>query len=274
MKYHIGDLAKILGISTNTIRRYEKMGHIYSVRDEESGYRSYDDTAVFKLNNSRLLRKHCFTHEELNDMREFDLEQMISCYEQKMSELEEKIQYLTYVRHRIKDDLLLMKKAFSDVPVYRKDNMHQVFVLYKQDGKILTEPGRLAKIQEFLYQSPEVQHIGIIRKAQLEQGKLVIDLGWAIKEMHREKYGLTENEYTENYYSKPSLMGFVKIPMNRISDSTDDGQEKKELLLGRHLKYIEENLLSITGDIILIAFSQTREKDMDCVELLVSVPIG
>ena len=36
MRYKISDLAKLLGVSTNTVRRYEDMGYISAVRDENS----------------------------------------------------------------------------------------------------------------------------------------------------------------------------------------------------------------------------------------------
>lgn len=39
MRYKISDLAKLLDVSTNTVRRYEDMGYISAVRDENSGYR-------------------------------------------------------------------------------------------------------------------------------------------------------------------------------------------------------------------------------------------
>ena len=36
MKYKISELAKLLGVSTNTVRRYEDMGYISAVRDEKA----------------------------------------------------------------------------------------------------------------------------------------------------------------------------------------------------------------------------------------------
>ena len=36
MKYKIGELAKLLGVSTNTVRRYEDMGYISAVRETKT----------------------------------------------------------------------------------------------------------------------------------------------------------------------------------------------------------------------------------------------
>ena len=52
MKYKIGELAKLLGVSTNTVRRYEDMGYISAVRDENSGYRYYNDDDIFSVMNA------------------------------------------------------------------------------------------------------------------------------------------------------------------------------------------------------------------------------
>ena len=55
MRYKISDLAKLLDVSTNTVRRYEDMGYISAVRDENSGYRYYDDDGIFGVLNACLL---------------------------------------------------------------------------------------------------------------------------------------------------------------------------------------------------------------------------
>ena len=54
MKYKISELAKLLGVSTNTVRRYEDMGYISAVRDEKSGYRYYNDDDIFSVMNAKL----------------------------------------------------------------------------------------------------------------------------------------------------------------------------------------------------------------------------
>ena len=74
MKYKIGELAKLLNISTNTVRRYENQGYIYAVRNEDSGYRYYDEDGVFDITNIRLLRKYGFPHEKLLEMQSYTIQ--------------------------------------------------------------------------------------------------------------------------------------------------------------------------------------------------------
>lgn len=120
MKYKIGELAKLLNISTNTVRRYENQGYIHAVRNEDSGYRYYDEDGVFDITNIRLLRKYGFPHEKLLEMQSYTIQEEIAAYQERMQQMDKEIAYMTYVRHRIKDDVLLMQKAAQMIDVYEK----------------------------------------------------------------------------------------------------------------------------------------------------------
>lgn len=273
MKYKIGELAKLLNISINTVRRYENQGYIHAVRNEDSGYRYYDEDGVFDITNIRLLRKYGFPHEKLLEMQSYTIQEEIAAYQERMQQMDKEIAYMTYVRHRIKDDVLLMQKAAQMIDVYEKDCVEQIYVLYKEGGKLLQEAGRLKKIEEFLYQSPEVQHIYLIPQKELEQGRFTICNGWSVKDMHMEKYSMTENEYTVRYRQKPSIMGIVKIPATLEELSGYEEETLKQLMIGRHLQYMKEHHMCINGDIIGVIVSKAVENGKPVMYLLMSVPI-
>lgn len=274
MKYKISDLAKLLNVSTNTVRRYEDKGYIHAVRDSHSGYRYYSEEDIFGIMNTRLLRKYGFSHEELDEMRGYDLEQTMSAYERRLQVMDEQIAYMTYVRHRIKDDLLLLHKAARPRFVYEKDCVEQIYVLYQSGDRLLQEPGRLQKIQEFLYRSPEVQHIYIIRKTDFDKGQFIINIGWSVKDMHMEKYQMTENEYTERYVQRCSVMGVSRIPFVREAVSGFSTEQLKEQFMGDHLRYIRAHGMTVSGDIVGVVITRAVEENQDMLYLLVSVPVA
>lgn len=273
MKYKISDLARLLDVSTNTVRRYEEKGYIQADRDESSGYRYYDDDSIFGIINAKLLRKYGFKHEELNEMKQYDIYQDIAAYEKRMQDMDEQIAYMTYLRHRIKDDCLLMKKAAELQTLYEKDCVEQIYVLYKEGEKLLLEPERLQKIHEFLYDSPEVQHIYMIPKEELDNGNFILCSGWAVKAVHMEKYNMTENEYTRRYLKKPSVMGIVKLPASLEKLWEYSGEELKNLLLGKHLQYLQEHHMEIAGDIMGVVITKAVENGRDIIYLLMSIPV-
>lgn len=274
MKYKISDLAKLLDVSTNTVRRYEEMGYIRSVRDEKSGYRYYNDDGVFGITDAKLMRKYGFSHEELDEMMNYNLSETIDAYEQKLNEMEAKIAYMSYVKHRMKDDLILMRRAESENGIYEKNCLELIYVLYKENGRLITEPGRLKKMQEFLYDSPEIQRVYILRKEDIENNNFRnINIGWSIKKMDMDKYGMVEDEYTEYYPSRKSLMGIAKLPIWQDEIDRYSEEEFKEMFLGKHLQYIEEHDMKIVGDVIAIVITKAVEGDMHMQYLLVSVPV-
>lgn len=218
MKYKIGELAKLLNISTNTVRRYENQGYIHAVRNEDSGYRYYDEDGVFDITNIRLLRKYGFPHEKLLEMQSYTIQEEIAAYQERMQQMDK-------------------------------------------------------EIEEFLYQSPEVQHIYLIPQKELEQGRFTICNGWSVKDMHMEKYSMTENEYTVRYRQKPSIMGIVKIPATLEELSGYEEETLKQLMVGRHLQYMKEHHMCINGDIIGVIVSKAVENGKPVMYLLMSVPI-
>ncbi|MGN0481225.1 MAG: MerR family transcriptional regulator [Lachnospiraceae bacterium] len=263
MKYKIGELAKILGVSTNTVRRYEDMGYIRAVRDENSGYRYYDEDSVFAVINAKLMRKYGFSHEAIGNMSNLSLNGMIGAYEDRMDAIDKEIAYLTYLRHRIKDDIVMMKKAADNGNPYEKKSSDFMYVLYKMGDKLLTEPDRLEQIKEFLYASPEVQRICIIRKEDFLRGNLTLNWGWAVKYDHIEKYNLMTNRYAEHYTGKQSVMSFVKCEENN-----NVGR-----LLEKSLEYMKVNNMTICDDIIGVFVTRAMENGSEVQHMIMSIPI-
>ena len=137
MRYKISDLAKLLGVSTNTVRRYEDMGYISAVRDENSGYRYYDDDGVFGVLNAKMHIKYGFTHEQISKMQNYTLGETIEACQERMQQMDRQIAYMTYLRHRLKDDCVLMNKAAANTDIYEKQSLPMYYVLYKNGGKLL-----------------------------------------------------------------------------------------------------------------------------------------
>lgn len=270
MRYKIGELAKILDVSTNTVRRYEDMGYIKAVRDESSGYRYYDEDSLFAIINAKLMRKYGFSHEEIENMMNLGLNGMIDAYEDRMAAMDKEIAYLTYLRHRIKDDIVMMKKAADDVDAYERNSSDFMYVLYKEGDKLLTEPDRLRQITEFLYASPEVQRICIIRKEDFLRGDYKLNWGWAVKYEHVAKYNLMTNQYAEHYGSKPSVMSFVKG--ESITANSSD-KEAVNRLLRKSLDYMEDNNMTLGGDIIGIFVTRAMEDNGEVQHMLISIPM-
>ena len=67
MRYTISEMAALLGVTTHTLRYYEKMGLIQPEVNRETGYRYYTVTDTRRFNLCRELRAAGFTLEECKD---------------------------------------------------------------------------------------------------------------------------------------------------------------------------------------------------------------
>ena len=60
MEYTIGQISRLLGLSIEGIRNYEKSGIIRSKRTEASNYRKYSYLEITSLIRARMYRSLCF----------------------------------------------------------------------------------------------------------------------------------------------------------------------------------------------------------------------
>jgi DNA-binding transcriptional MerR regulator len=275
MKYKISELSTLLNVSTNTVRRYEKMGYITSKRFENSNYRYYSEDDITKFMTARLLRKYGFTHTEVASMRSSEMPGLISAYENQIGKMDQQISYLTNLRHRLKDDLVLMKKVdvFKELG-YIRDCVALSYVLYQSGDKLLKESKRIMALQDYLYLSPEVQRIYLIRKEDVENDNIILNVGWAIKLDHLDRYKIKENEYTEIYNKRKSLLSLAKLPVNTENTSKYTNAQLNEVLLNEPFKYMQEHNLKIDGDIIGIVITIVIENNQEMQYILMSIPIA
>jgi hypothetical protein len=160
-----------------------------------------------------------------------------------------------------------MKKADENKHhCFIRDCVAFSYVLYQSGDKILTEPERIKAIKDYVYLSPEVVRMYLLRKEDAENDRFILNAGVAIKTAHLDRYQIKENEYTERYEKRKSLISVAKFPVN-------DEKNVKEDLLKEPSKYMKEHNLKINGDIIGIVIANVIENHQEMQYVLVGVPV-
>lgn len=120
MSYSIGELAKLAGISTRTLRHYDAIDLLKPAYVEENGYRVYSEDEVKMLQQIMFYREFGITLEEIHaivNSSEFDrLKALETHYQQLKSEKERISQLMNTVENTIKiykEDLTMSKKEFE-----------------------------------------------------------------------------------------------------------------------------------------------------------------
>ncbi|WP_105618936.1 MerR family transcriptional regulator [Vallitalea okinawensis] len=107
----ISDVAKKFDITSRTLRYYEEIGLIESIRVGEAGYRSYDDEAIHRLQQIILLRKlqlpikdiqKIFSSQEMSDL--------INVFEKQLEKINEDVHALSVLGWYIKEFLTLLRE--------------------------------------------------------------------------------------------------------------------------------------------------------------------
>lgn len=120
MSYSIGELAKLAGISTRTLRHYDAIDLLKPAYVEENGYRVYSEDEVKMLQQIMFYREFGITLEEIHAMvnsSEFDrLKALETHYQHLKSEKDRISQLMNTVENTIKiykEDLTMSKKEFE-----------------------------------------------------------------------------------------------------------------------------------------------------------------
>ena len=72
MRLHVSEAANYIGLSNDTLRYYESMGIVTPQRDEENGYRVYDDWALHFLMDAKWYRSFGFPLSDVTGILQSD----------------------------------------------------------------------------------------------------------------------------------------------------------------------------------------------------------
>lgn len=272
MKYKISQLAKMLDVSTNTVRRYETMEHIKSVRDENNGYRYYRDEDFITVMSIKTKKQYGFTHTDLVQMKEYSIEETIESYKEKQQSLEQQITYLTEIKQKLDEELVLMGQIQSfPKEGERRECEALSYVLFPQEAPLLKDKKRIKKVYEYLHQSAKGQMIYLIRKEDVLQDTLVLHKGCAVKTKYLEELKLQEDHYTERYEKKEVLCSLLKIPQEEITSELN-GKQIHKLFLQKALKQLEEKNYELDGDIVGVRITTAIEAGESVEYVLLQMP--
>ena len=102
-KFSVGEAAKAVGVTSETLRHYDRIGLVKpSRKDEWTGYRYYTKQDIVRLNTVRALQQMDLPLRKIKEVLEYDdLEKIISFLTETERRAEEKIAALQYSKSKI-----------------------------------------------------------------------------------------------------------------------------------------------------------------------------
>lgn len=99
--YKIGEISKLYGIGTDSLRYYEEIG-ILRPRRDDNGYRMYGISDIRTLNILREFRSIGFSMSEIKDhLADFDLAKTLSMFQKEIQTIDEKMAQLQKLKSQL-----------------------------------------------------------------------------------------------------------------------------------------------------------------------------
>ena len=157
--FKIGEISKLYGIGTDSIRYYEEIGMIQPKRSE-SGYRYYSIHDIWRLNVIRDLRSIGFTMEQIREyLKHHTVSSSLSMLEEEKKAIAAQIQHLKILQKNV--DLRLR-------------NIHSALSLPLNEIRLMNIPARHCHRLPEKYKKEEEMDLLIKQLINLNQNRLYI----------------------------------------------------------------------------------------------------
>ncbi|MDD4493889.1 MAG: effector binding domain-containing protein [Eubacteriales bacterium] len=134
----ISEISKEMNISTRTLRYYEQIGLIESVKKNDYTYRTYDEATVTRLKQILVLRKLRISLKQIALILQSEkIAEIITVFQQNLAEVDDEITALSTIRDIINTFILRLK-----------DSIHQDIKLNLLDDTALLEAVDLLTVQK------------------------------------------------------------------------------------------------------------------------------
>ncbi len=158
--YSVGEIASILGISAQTIRKYEQKGIIRPTR-EDNNYRSFEAPDITMLFRIRLWRNMGFSFGEIQELVSRNRSRSVTeLYEKQMEHLQQEIDRLQMmVRCAEKHQALYQAQTEPDGQIRIEDTGELYCLFYRKNRIILKEYLHDKVLKTTLEYSPPFRYI-------------------------------------------------------------------------------------------------------------------
>ncbi len=268
MKYSIGEFASILGVTTDTLRLYEKHGIIRPMKDDKNNYRYFDDLDVRDLYMSRWYRSMQFSLPEVAELnKQSSIAQVSEKVDRTRANLEEEIRKSTMLLQKMTEVHQIFQTIESTLNCCQVKQLPGIYRIRQTDKNILLMNDFLrATIQQWMNLLPFSFFSFRIEQQEILSEEQVFNYNW----------GLAINE-TEARYFDLHLNSDVEYIESRLCVSSVIISSGDEYMIRQSLQfmfdYLEANNHLISGDIIgRIIFTEKLE-DEKRTYLEVNIPI-
>lgn len=235
-KYNIGEAAKIMGISSESLRNYERRGLLAPLRDE-NGYRTYTRADIYLLSTIRVLRNAGYSFSSINHLLGASYEEALRTKQQRCAEMEEELMHLQLKLQALKDECEEYQALKKNAKNIRETVSPAMLRINNQinDEFLLHHKG----IQRWIRHLPAVRISPSFSREAVLQARHEVRFGYAVSLEHAARLHLDATPGAEVMPPRSCLSTIIH---SRGENYLHAG------MLHEVLRYCAENALEIDGD--------------------------
>lgn len=244
MKYRIGEIAEMLGVSVEAIRYFEKIGLINPTRDEKNGYRVYETGEHNILMRARGYSRFGFTLSEAADLiSQGDLSDLAAAFKDREKQLEESIAFQQVLLNCLKERQRHLERISEMVGLCVLERSPALYgIVYRRDYEILQDKVPKPQVRQWSDYKPITEALMIYPKKMIENRERGYYMGLCVQEEFARGLGLDHQDNVMYFPPQRAVYTVVKLPHSyAVSPNMWDA-------FGKALEYIKENGLQIAGD--------------------------
>lgn len=196
MRYKIGDVAKLLGITTEAVRHYEDQGIVSPKKVESSGYRYYDVWDIHILIRARAYRQYGYSLAEADELiNRSSVKDIVNAHAQKEAEIEKAITWNLNLLKQIRNWQKCITDADASVGKYRIDYRSPMYRLHLQNNYELLEDNHKRELyHEWAEKVPFVFPSFLFKQGAFEKENPDFSYGYGVDEEYAEFLDIKESE--------------------------------------------------------------------------------
>lgn len=196
MKYKIGDVARLLGITSEAIRHYEEQGIISPSKSKSSGYRYYNTWDINVLIQARAYRQFGYSLAETAELiNQYDIPNTMSAFSQKEVDIEKEITWNMNLLRHIRYLKRVVSDAEANVEKYRIEYRPAMYRIDAQHGyNLYTDSQHRSLYHAWIDKVPFVFPSALFQQNSLEQGDNNFSFGMVVDEEYAEMLGVQKSE--------------------------------------------------------------------------------
>ena len=241
--YTIGELAKMLGITAETIRYYERKGIIQPIHDENTGYRYYTTWDLHMMIRARCYLGFGFTIEQTVKMlQKSNLDDINDVLFEQELLIEKQIVYYMNLLKQIRINRSLIEDFQNQsVQLSIKKNPAMFRINTQTNYHLILSKQQQIEIKSMSEKIPFVFSTALFKKNNILNNNTEFDFGIGIGEQFARLLNIQETGYIHYYPSQLCL--YMCVPSRSSQFLTSQ-------IMQPAFDYMKENNLELNGDII------------------------